>query len=480
MTDDGKSSYGMVRIGDQSIGIPLASLSEVFHSRKQQPLPIASDQLQGGIDLRGTLVPVMNLALIGRFSGANLQSRLGVVLEHEGMSLAFHVDEVLGITEVSHSEINQLVADPPEENAFFSSVFSFNGAFVSILNVAAVYAIAGVFSAKSSEVRSANRIAKGPPMLSFTAGGALYSIPAVIVHAAVPRQPIHKSSITSGPCLGEILYHDRRIPIVCPVTIFGLGQSQAPTVSEIVVLRFDDDMLLGLAVDAICEIRTYATARDQKMPEGSLAPKWIERVLSREDGEQVFVIDTDALCAAPVLQDIAALSRDDTEDRPKDQPPETESTQKTLIHERQQYIVLQAHERVAAPILQVTSILEKPQNLTPVSANSHGLIGYFSNRGETLPLMDLRERLGAAMTTSDAARVLIVSDGGSRVGLLIDQVVGIEVSEWRSTEPERASKLKAPLVKLGSGKSAEILPVLDLTAFAQLEYTAPVTQAGSI
>ncbi|MEL6883814.1 MAG: chemotaxis protein CheW [Pseudomonadota bacterium] len=489
MAEDNTLSFGVVRIGGTAIGIPLDNLSEVFHSRVQQALPIHSDQLQGGIDLRGNLIPVLNMSLIGNFPNCNTDPKLGVVLEQGQMSLAIYVDEIVGIANTSGDQIGRIVRSDASEEAFFASVFPFNDVFVSILDVSRVFKIPGVFSASRSAANVVKATRKGPPMLTFTAGGALYSVPAIEVHAAVPRQEIRQTAITSGPCLGEITYHNRRIPVICPVSILGLGKRYSHSLSEVVVLRFVDDLLLGIAVDAIREIRTFSTASEKTIPIAQMGLDLIEKVLIQDDGKQIFVVDVAQLRDTETVLNIAKLSRMDAE-KQVEQPKNTaDEAVGSVVRERERYLVVDLHKRIAIPLLEVTCILDQPKNLTPVNANADGFLGYFSRRGETVALIDLREHLGAGPVKHKKAQVLMTGEPGRQFGFLVDDVVGIEVSQWRSTQQERGLTAEEPIVKLGSGKATQILPCVGLAtisgSFAEIDASngmpdLPSEAAGSV
>ncbi|MEO1363775.1 MAG: chemotaxis protein CheW, partial [Pseudomonadota bacterium] len=125
-------------------------------------------------------------------------------------------------------------------------------------------------------------------------------------------------------------------------------------------------------------------------------------------------------------------------------------------------LVIELHKRIAIPLLQVTCILDQPQNLTPANANRDGFQGYFSRRGETIALVDLRERLGAGQVQHEKAQVLMTGDTKKQIGFLVDHVLGIEVSQWRTTVKDDPPAGQEPLVQLGAGRTAQVLPFMDL------------------
>ena len=61
---------------------------------------------------------------------------------------------------------------------------------------------------------------------------------------------------------------------------------------------------------------------------------------------------------------------------------------------------------------------------TPLPGGPPELLGLQNLRGHALPVYDLGAYLGAG-TTSDAARMVVVSDNGRRAGFAIDAVTGV-------------------------------------------------------
>lgn len=171
---------------------------------------------------------------------------------------------------------------------------------------------------------------------------------------------------------------------------------------------------------------------------------------------------------SPDLLNIAKLSRDGKTGPAKTTDAEAQAPVGTIVRAREKCLVLDLHKRIAVPLLQVTCILEKPPHLTVANRNADGLLGYFSRRGETVVMIDLRERLGAGPAHGEMARVLLAGSAGEQFGFLVDHLVGIEVSQWRSKKPEQGPVLEEPIVKLGFGPSAQTLPISDLAAISGL------------
>ncbi len=306
-----KTQFGIVRVGDATLAVELRHFSEVFRVEKEERLPQSSQMLRGGVRLRGQLIPVLALDALGKLKKHDEASVLGVILEHDGRLLAFLVDDVLGITSVSKTEVQSLQSQGQHQAGIFDQGFQHDGVFACIFDVAKTMQIDGVYSAAKGANSQKDFIKSHQPVMIFEAGQTRFCLPAVEIYAAIPRRQIEETALTSGPCLGEITYHNRRIPVICPVETFGLGSAARHTSSEIVALRFPGDLVLGLAVDAIHQIGTVANARRATLPLWMGAQNYIETVLLQPDQSQLFALDLSAIHGAPALAEIAKFSKHD-------------------------------------------------------------------------------------------------------------------------------------------------------------------------
>lgn len=101
---------GCFEVGGLTVAIDVAQLREVVRHQPATPLPGAPASIEGVIDLRGTLVPVVDL---GRLLGseplrASRRSRIAVA-EVDGIAIGLAVDAAIQILAVQGSELG----DPP-------------------------------------------------------------------------------------------------------------------------------------------------------------------------------------------------------------------------------------------------------------------------------------------------------------------------------------------------------------------------------
>ena len=460
MADTDVQQFGLIQIGNNLIAIPIEHLSEVLHVQNEQPLAQKGALLHGGISLRGRIIPVLDVAALTELGSHENRNKLGVIVEYKKRLVAVFADRIVGIATIKPDDIHHIANKNVSTHTIFTRLFSYEDSFASVLDVEAVFANPDTFTAERRDITKRGTIRTQEPVLTFEAGGAFYSVPAVEVYAAIPRQQIEKTAIAVGACLGEITYHGRRIPVVCPFTILGLGNRERPSKSEVVALRFPDGCVLGFAVDAIHTIGTFSAVNHATLPFWQGERNFIHKVIIRNDDEQVYAIDIEKLRTAKDLLTISELSKDN---QPAAAEPKAEiSQQKNVSREKRRYLVVDAVDRLAIPLGQVNRILEPPKSTTPASTATTGFCGYFSRFDESIALFDLAACRGQHAAQDTRYKILLTGHRGKQVGFLVEHVVSIEMSEWCEKPKQNAHRGTTTLVQLGNGKDAKVLPAFNL------------------
>lgn len=101
---------GCFEVGPLTVAIDVAQLREVVRHRAATPLPGAPASIEGVIDLRGTLVPVVDLGRLlgGEALRAGPRSRIAVA-EVDGVAIGLAVDAAVQILAVPGAALG----DPP-------------------------------------------------------------------------------------------------------------------------------------------------------------------------------------------------------------------------------------------------------------------------------------------------------------------------------------------------------------------------------
>jgi len=98
-------------LGAGTWAVPIACVREIVPTPRITPLPDTPDLIEGVMDLRGTLIPVLDLAsLLVRGQAAPGPRARTVVVEARGLVLGFRVDRATEVANVDASALEPLPA----------------------------------------------------------------------------------------------------------------------------------------------------------------------------------------------------------------------------------------------------------------------------------------------------------------------------------------------------------------------------------
>ncbi len=125
------------RIGDETYGVRISSVREIVRVPEITPVPSAPDIIEGVINLRGKIVPVMDLRK--RFGRSDVQpdkkNRI-LVVELEGKLVGLIVNSASEVLKIAPSEIElpgNMFTDG--ESGYVTGVGKLNGRLVILLDI---------------------------------------------------------------------------------------------------------------------------------------------------------------------------------------------------------------------------------------------------------------------------------------------------------------------------------------------------------
>ena len=455
--------YGVFRSGDRLVGVPIANLAEVCLVPKLSKLMVSEDAAIGAFDLRGSLVPLVGGDAVRGVGNEAKSSTMAAVIQAGDRLTALALDEIVDLVDATPTEtvFGADTETPPVEVApqAFRQGFVHNGDVVSCLD-------AEVFL-RRSDVLSVPRIQTGDrrgdvsredKCLIFCAGGVHFAIDTAEVWATVPRRQLDTTGVRTdgGLCLGFVDHFGWRVPVVATNRFFGLGDLQDPTETEVVVLRFPNDLLLGLQVDAM--ERLSSLPEDNVQRSGALLERqgFLPKVFVTDDKTQIFIIDYKALTSQETLVSFSEFSaekvarRHDHVERP--------TGHDSAFREKVRYLVFEEGVRRVVPARSVASILRMPDKIIPAPHLPHPVVGMFAVGSRSVPLV--------ALSHDDPINrangfVLLVGPAGEQVGFCVENISAIQTSEWR-VPASRETRSDTDLVQFGEGDDAKFLPLTDL------------------
>ena len=132
------TQYIVIQLGDEKYGIDIQYVDNIVRMQRITRVPKVAEYLKGVINLRGEVVPIMNLRLkMGLPETEETKDTRIIILKMAGMeNVGIIVDEVREVVTLSQTETEKVAYDSREEKSnFVNSVGKYDNELVSLLDL---------------------------------------------------------------------------------------------------------------------------------------------------------------------------------------------------------------------------------------------------------------------------------------------------------------------------------------------------------
>jgi purine-binding chemotaxis protein CheW len=476
-----KVVYGLLRMGDMDLALPLSALREVVPCPPELAgLPAAAAGLLGAVELRRLVLPVLDLAVVLGRPAVRRPDQVIVVAAAGGQVLGLLADEVRGICAVP---ADALVAARTEGGGLlFSATFGHpeTGRAHSILDAAAILALPGVptvtdVTRDATVARGAGADGVRRTLTVLRCGPYRFAVDAAHVHTTVPTPDLRSSVLTSRMCRGVVHFSDREVPVVDPLVLLGLGELAREETGAGLVLDLGPGYVV-LALSELLELTDVAVEDVLPTPPFAIPrPDLVAGMVTIDKLGDCLVLDGAALLTDPDLSGFASVNTaldtapDAVEDTAQAGAGDLASAVAAAASGAPSYLTFSVGVDIATPLDQVTEILPFPDTLTATPIG--GLLGLITHRRAAVPVLCLATLLGRTERPVGAGTCLLLVDvDGSPVAFAVEALRAIAPRTWtdgeqtlRGPAADRGATLRsAPLVRVGADSG--LLPDLDLRA----------------
>lgn len=497
--------FGGFHVGDMELALPLASLKEVVPLGALTPLPCANTAVLGGLNLRGLVVPVMDIRLaLGRASRQH-HAPCVVIVAQDAHLLGMLADGISGVFEAAPQDLRSL-SGREGNNAWCQGtlVRPETGAMVSVLSPAGMLAMPDLPwvaaphapstpSGDIDDVETSTQTTHLPLML-MRCGRHTLAIEALSVSATLRTPDIQPSALAMGHCKGVIDHAGMIVPAVDLGAMLGLEQVGTQEMTQAFVLHTPQGcvaFLISEVLDVVaCPAESILHVPKFALPslcKGTVPMHALPGIVAQRCAAgttQFMLIDADALRAEQHIDNLASTVRNIEAAPPSRGEPSrpVHSSSREAPRGRAALTFLLESE-AAVPLDQVEEIL--PYTLDEHDFASNGsLLGVLINRGRSIPVVCLNQLAGRKRPTpTPASAILVVRSRQELIGFAVAALRSIESPTWSADTPTTAeadaSDLKSAmrcreLLKVGQPGQERLLPLLDLVAIARALQQAEV------
>ncbi|WP_374490203.1 chemotaxis protein CheW [Zoogloea sp.] len=479
-------AYGVFRLAGMELALPLATMRELMPLAPLTPLPCATPGVLGGLNVRGVLVPVLDLRGVLAWPPEG-QPAAVVILAHQGRVLGLLAEGGTGVFAPS-AEAMVWMKQAQGTGMLMRGAFPRpdQQGMVSLLDPEALMNLPGVPVALEREgglgVGAEIQAALGmgapedEPLVLVLAGGIPFAISSAAVHTTLLKPDVRESALTGGYCLGVLIHDGLRIPAVDLLALCGLGQLPRGVPQQAFLLRYAQG-LVAFVVTEIVDVARADQSRVVPLPErafrvpglllGALpAAACLTQVRASATGAfaHFLLVAAEALLNHTDLIGMAGINMP-AEVGHGDAHQQGQRRDEAYA-EHCQVLVYSVGYEVVTPVEQIIEILPwRPDE----AVRGHGgqVVGVVVSRGRAVTLYSLQALLGLAETPpSDSASVLVLAHGETHVGYVVPALVSIDdAPRPRAGRVRRGDSLASHLGACSPVLVGErLLGVLDLQA----------------
>ncbi|MFT3856426.1 MAG: chemotaxis protein CheW [Aquabacterium sp.] len=457
--DGSNKQFVTFAVANEMFAVPMGPVQEIIRVPDVARLPLAPSTLDGLANLRGQVLPIINLRRLFSCQEREHDDATRAVVINLGQPLGFVVDRVASVISVEAGEIEPADAIQSVVSAdYLTGVIKrprADGGVDMLMTVDFASLIDGQFSviqgggkagrnatashgdAMSSHGEGDEVVNDDLRLVSFSVAGQEYALDIAEVQEIV-QLPDQISALPNTPhhVMGVMSLRQRLLPLVSLRCLFGLPDFGDEETQRIVVTSLPGGLHVGLVTDAVKEVLSVPRSLAEPMPGILSADQQLQEFASicrLDEGKRlVSVIATDRLLRMPAIQQAleasaqaagAASSQLDA-DMNDDL---NDSVEADGVDDDTQVVIFRlGAEEFGVPIMSVQEIVRVPETLTRVPKTPAFVEGVINLRGTVLPVIDQRARLGMPTTARhDGQRIMVYLLGGMRTGFIVDSVAEV-------------------------------------------------------
>jgi len=447
-------------VAGEMFAVPMAPVQEIIRVPEVARLPLAPPALDGLANLRGRVLPIVNLRRLFNTEQRPHDDATRALVINLGQPLGFVVDRVASVVSVEPGEIEPVsTIRSVVQTDYLTGVIKRRAAdgstqMLLVLDFqqlvgeqfntaargrqAAASGVAGVAAQAAGPVDA--RASDELRLVSFTVCEQEYAIDIAAVQEIV-QMPERVTALPNTPhhVLGVISLRQRLLPLVSLRCLFKLPDLVPDEHHRIVVVALPGGHQVGLVTDSVKEVLSVPRQQAEAMP-GVLSRdqqlQEFESICRLDNGKRlVSIIATDKLLGVPAIRDAlqaaqvdsqAARGADPSNDG-ADSMTRQANANETLTDDDAQVVIFRlGAEEFGVPIMSVQEIVRVPEVLTRVPKTPAWVEGVINLRGTVLPVIDQRSRLGMpGIERNDRQRIMVYTLAGMRTGFIVDSVAEV-------------------------------------------------------
>ncbi len=427
----GTEVFGSFSLNGKSIVIAAFAIHEVVDSPKNLiQVPLAPEYIAGIFNLRGHIIPVINLKILFGLKEQNYSELQKIaVVQSEGLLLGLAFDSIGEIFKSLPGEKLDLSHVDHKLHKIIKGVIKRKDSSIP-MQIIDTSALAALYHFQQSNLNKTN---KDQPSLKikqklldrrkyvfFTVNGSKMAFEISNVHEVVTESVTKEPSFSSNLYLGLIRLRGQTVPVLDFSKILGEKKVELINHSRTLVLKYGDD-LLGLVVSSVESVGSFTSDELLHLPvSGHHRFNLFKGCLELQDGGHIFLLDQTQLFKD---KEISEVIRGHKELYPSEKL--NVALKKSIDSDKQVFVSFKLNGFFAVPIKEVKEIVSYSKDILEPVGMSDYVKGILNLRGELVTIIDTRRlyQIKSNRPEDDfSTKIMIFKRLGNHFGLVVDSV----------------------------------------------------------
>jgi len=412
--------------------IKIEYVEEILHIPKITEIPLTQDYILGLSNLRGNIIPIIDLKKRIKESNINFTelSRI-IVVNINNQKTGLLIEAIKSIEEVDSDKIKNAEDYEGINSDFLQGIFeSEDDNLVGIINLEKILEIKTQKKVNKNSILNNNEKDNkdtqviediySKKILTFNLGDQTFSIDIDFCREIIEKPEIEEIPTNSDDIIGVFNLRDEIIPILNLKKKLEIQTEMNKNEEHIdkIIIFIHNNIVLGLLVDEVNEVITPYKTEILEVPKtfNEISKKYVKSIFNRKDSKKIiFILNENTIITDKELEDLNSIKKEKKEVRMSD-----ESEEKKIA-------VFKLDEEEFGIFIEEINEINRLPDITSVPKSAEFIEGIINLRGEIIPVINLRERLGLKRKEFDEfERVIIIEIENQKTGLIVDRVTEIK------------------------------------------------------
>lgn len=430
-------------LDDMEFGIDVSAVREaLFFSGKILKMPTALDIFEGVINLRGSIIPVLNMRKrFGLPEHQDLSPKCIAIVCYKNRYIGLIFDNISQVLRMKNEDVSSFEKNTDDD--YFSNqgalLIEQEDRLLQVLDLDVLFKNCQIPLIDNENIDSRRKFLEIKQDITFILDEQEYALSMNDIQEIVSISDI-KNKVEHSPYIkGVISLRNELIPIVDLKNYLNGDYTQIDKDSRIIILSTTP--VCGIIVDSIKEVIHYEI--DKLLPiskfENNLLSDSFSNIIALSEDRNIIKIDLTNLFSEDAKKQLEAGIHLN-----KDYDNKQDNTNNYIENENmirnKDYILFKIGEIFALEISEFQEIINYSSKIIDVPNSEDYLEGILNLRGEPIFIVNLRKYYSIDdYPNKNEIKILILNSSGKKIGIMVDEI--IEILKTDKVQVERSPRL---------------------------------------